>query len=116
MNGEQLPKAVTDIPGPLSRQLAERYFRMVRSHVGICRRDGAYFQPRIHDLRHTFALHRLMAWYQQGADVQLLLPKLSTYLGHIGLAETQHYLTMTPDLLGEAGQRFERYAALEARP
>ena len=59
---------------------------------------------------------RLVAWYRQGADVQLLLPKLSTYLGHIGLAETQHYLTMTPDLLREAGRRFERYAALEARP
>jgi integrase/recombinase XerD len=100
----------------ISRQVAERYFRMVRSHVGMRRRDGAYFQPRLHDLRHTFAVHRLVAWYRQGADVQLLLPKLSTYLGHIGLAETQHYLTMTPDLLGEAGQRFERYAVMEARP
>ncbi len=98
------------------RQSAERYFRMVRSHVGLRRRDGAYFQPRLHDLRHTFAVHRLLAWYRQGADVQLLLPKLSTYLGHIGLAETQHYLTMTPDLLREAGQRFERYAVVEARP
>jgi integrase/recombinase XerD len=100
----------------ISRQAAERYFRMVRSHVGMRRRDGAYFQPRMHDLRHTFAVHRLLAWYRQGADVQLLLPKLSTYLGHVGLAETQHYLTMTPDLLGAAGRRFERYAALEVRP
>ena len=80
------------------------------------RHDGAYFQPRLHDLRHSFAVHRLVAWYRQGADVQLLLPKLSTYLGHIHLAETQHYLTMTPDLLCEAGRRFESYAALEARP
>lgn len=100
----------------ISREAAERYFRMVRSHVGLRRRDGAYFQPRLHDLRHTFAVHRLVAWYRQGADVQLMLPKLSTYLGHIGLAETQHYLTMTPDLLREAGQRFERYAVIEARP
>jgi len=80
------------------------------------RQDGAYFQPRLHDLRHTFAVHRLVAWYRQGADVQLLLPKLSTHLGHIGLAETQHYLTMTPDLLREAGQRFETYVNLEAWP
>jgi site-specific recombinase XerD len=100
----------------ISREAAERYFRMVRSHVGLRRRDGAYFQPRLHDLRHTFAVHRLVAWYRQGADVQLMLPKLSTYLGHIGLAETQHYLTMTPDLLREASQRFERYAVIEARP
>jgi site-specific recombinase XerD len=89
---------------------------MVRSHLDMRRHDGAYFQPRLHDLRHTFAVHRLVAWYRQGADVQVLLPKLSTYLGHIHLAETQHYLTMTPDLLREAGRRFESYAALEARP
>jgi site-specific recombinase XerD len=89
---------------------------MVRSHLGLRREDGAYFQPRLHDLRHTFAVHRLVAWYRQGADVQLLLPKLSTYLGHIGLAETQHYLTMTPDLLREAGRRFESYAAVEVQP
>ncbi len=100
----------------ISRNAAERYFSMVRSYVGLRRQDGAYFQPRLHDLRHTFAVHRLVAWYRQGADVQLLLPKLSTYLGHIGLAETQHYLTMTPDLLQEAAQRFERYAVVEARP
>jgi integrase/recombinase XerD len=99
----------------ISGQAGERYFGMVRSHVGLCRQDGAYFQPRLHDLRHSFAVHRLVAWYRQGADVQLLLPKLSTYLGHIGLAETQHYLTMTPDLLREAGQRFESYATVEAR-
>lgn len=62
---------------------------MVRSHRGMRRQDGAYFQPRLHVIRHSFALHGLVAWYRQGSDVQLLLPKLSTYLGHIGLAETQ---------------------------
>ena len=99
----------------ISRYAAERYFRILRSRVGIERRDGAYFQPRLHDLRHTFAVHRLVAWYRQGADVQLLLPRLSTYLGHISLAETQHYLTMTPDLLREAGRRFESYANPDAQ-
>jgi integrase len=102
--------------GPISRQTADHYFRIVRRRVGIARYDGAYFQPRLHDLRHTFAVHRLVAWYRQGADVQLLLPKLSTYLGHIGLAETQHYLTMTPELLREAGRRFENYAVLGVQP
>ncbi len=100
----------------ISRGVAERYFRIIRSRLGIARRDEAYFQPRLHDLRHTFAVHRLVAWYRQGSDVQLLLPKLSTYLGHISLAETQSYLTMTPDLLREAGRRFEGYADLEAQP
>jgi site-specific recombinase XerD len=100
----------------ISGQAAERYSRRVRSHLRMRRQDGAYFQPRLHDLQHPFAVHRLVAWYRQGADVQLLLPKLSTYLGHIGLAETQHYLTMTPDLLRVASRRFESCAALEARP
>ncbi len=100
----------------IRRDGAERYFRIIRGRLGIARRDGAYFQPRLHDLRHTFAVHRLVAWYRQGSDVQLLLPKLSTYLGHISLAETQSYLTMTPDLLREAGRRFESYADPEAQP
>ena len=97
----------------IGRQTAERYFRIIRDRIGLKRRDGAYFQPRLHDLRHTFAVHRLVAWYRSGADVQRLLPQLSTYLGHVGLAETQHYLSMTPELLREASRRFESYACLE---
>jgi site-specific recombinase XerD len=61
-------------------------------------------------LRHTFAVHRLVAWYREGADVQRLLPQLSTYLGHVHVAATQRYLTMTPDLLHQASMRFEQYA------
>jgi len=98
---------------PASRFAADLSFAVVRGMAGIKRTDGAFFQPRLHDLRHTFAVHRLVAWYKAGANVQLLLPKLSTYLGHVGLAETQHYLTMTPELLREANLRFENYAAPE---
>jgi site-specific recombinase XerD len=97
----------------IARQTAERYFRIIRDGIGLERRDGAYFQPRLHDLRHSFAVHRLVAWYRSGADVQRLLPQLSTYLGHLGLAETQHYLSMTPELLREASRRFEGYVGLE---
>jgi integrase/recombinase XerD len=95
---------------PLARFTAERYFRYVRQAAGLQRTDGAYFQPPLHDLRSTFAVHRLVTWYRQGADVQRLLPQLSTYLGHVGIAETQVYLKMTPELLREANLRFERYA------
>ena len=97
----------------IARQTAERYFRIIRDGIGLARRDGAYFQPRLHDLRHSFAVHRLVAWYRSGADVQRQLPQLSTYLGHLGLAETQHYLSMTPELLREASRRFEGYVGLE---
>jgi len=65
--------------------------------------------------RHCFAIKRLTSWYQQGADVQKLLPQLATYLGHISIAATQVYLTMTPELLHEASVRFEQYAFPEVR-
>jgi site-specific recombinase XerD len=64
-------------------------------------------------MRHSFAVHRLTSWYQQGADVQKLLPQLATYLGHVNIAATQVYLTMTPELLHEASVRFEKYAFQE---
>ena len=66
--------------------------------------------PRLHDLRHSFAVHSLTGWYRQGADVQRLLPVLSTYLGHADLEGTKVYLSMTPELLQQASLRFARYA------
>lgn len=92
----------------------QQAFRKLRLHAGIHREDGARYQPRLHDLRHAFAVNRLVAWYKGGADVQALLPKLSTYLGHISLSSTQLYLTMTPELLQEACRRFERYVNEES--
>jgi integrase/recombinase XerD len=56
-------------------------------------------------------VHRVLAWYRNGQDVQRLLPGLATHLGHINLASTQWYLTMTPELLAEASMRFGNYAA-----
>ncbi len=66
--------------------------------------------PRLHDLRHSFAVHSLTAWYRRGADVQRLLPALSTYLGHSDLEGTKAYLSMTPELLQQASLRFAHYA------
>ncbi len=88
----------------------QNYFRRLRNECGITRHDGARYEPRIHDLRHSFAVHRLTSWYRNGDDVQLLLPHLSVYLGHVHLRATQVYLSMTPELLGEASRRFENYA------
>jgi integrase len=81
--------------------------------VGIRRSDGARYQPRLHDLRHTAAVHRLVRWYEQGANVQRLLHYLSVYLGHSHIRHTQVYLSMTADLLRQAGMRFEQYACGE---
>ena len=87
----------------------EYSFRRLCSLAGVHRNDSGLRQPRLHDLRHTFAVHRLTEWYRNGADVQSLLPALSTYLGHIDLRSTQCYLAMTPELLGEANRRFQDY-------
>jgi integrase/recombinase XerD len=90
-----------------------RAFARLRSKAGVLRNDGARYQPRLHDMRATFAVHRLTTWYQQGADVQRLLPLLSTYLGHASIAATQVYLPMSPELLVEASIRLGHYVALE---
>lgn len=63
-------------------------------------------RPRVHDLRHSFAVHRLLRWYREGVDVQERLPRLSTFLGHVEIHSTQVYLTITADLLNEANARF----------
>jgi integrase/recombinase XerD len=95
---------------PTSVRIIQQAFKRLRQHTGVCRRDGARYQPRLHDMRHCFAVRRLTHWYQSGADVQKLLPQLATYLGHVKLSATQVYLTMTPELLREASVRFQRYA------
>lgn len=95
---------------PLNPDTVSRTFARLRCAAGIRREDGAHFQPRLHDLRATFAVRRLTAWYRQGADVQRLLPSLSTYLGHSSVAATQVYLRLTPELLEEAAERFECFA------
>ena len=94
----------------LARGTVLSAFLRLRRQAGIRDPDGPRLPPGLHSLRHTFAVHRLIAWYRQGADVQRLLPVLSIYLGHARLADTQIYLSMTPELLEQASMRFERYA------
>ena len=97
----------------LSYDRVKTIFPRLKKQAGIYRLDGATFAPRIHDLRHTFAVHQLEHWYQEGVDVQRMLPKLATYLGHQDVTQTKCYLTMTPNLLHKACKRFETYALTE---
>jgi len=113
--GIEAPLFTTRAHVRVRKYLVQTYFRILCERAGVRRIDGGRFQPRLHDLRHTFAVHRLTSWYQQGADVQKLLPQLSTYLGHVSIQATQVYLNMTPELLHEAGKRFEQYAGMEER-
>jgi integrase len=71
---------------------------------------GSHGTPRIHDLRHAFAVRRLVLWHEQGVDVGQRILALSTYLGHVKVSSTYWYLTGVPELMGLLGQRFERFA------
>jgi integrase/recombinase XerD len=71
-------------------------------------------RPRIHDLRHRFAVHTLIGWHRSGLDVGAMLPRLSTYLGHREPRYTYRYLTGTPELLGHAAALLESDQRTEA--
>jgi len=110
----ETPFFTTVTGGSVPPWTIQQNFQVLCDRADIRRADTGK-QPRLHDLRHTFAVHRLTSWYQQGADVQRLLHHLSVYLGHVHLRYTQVYLSMTPELLCEASRRFERYAGKERR-
>ncbi len=99
----------------LDYKRVNKLFCRLREAAEIRRESRARYQPRIHDIRHTMAVHRVTAWYRTGADVQRLLPPLATYLGHVDIRSTQRYLSMTPELWQEASHRFERYTQQEPR-
>lgn len=66
--------------------------------------------PRLHDMRHTFAVRNLLRWYEEGLDVDRKVASLSTYLGHVRVTDTYWYLTGVPELLAIAAARFEQLA------
>jgi len=111
--GEDSAFFVTRSGNALTYDQARKVFPILRNLAGIHREKEARYQPRVHDIRHTMAVHRLLSWYHQGADVQRLLPQLSTYLGHRDIAATQRYLTVIPEIQNQASRRFEHYAMQE---
>ena len=94
----------------LASSTVQTAFDALRQVACVPDRETSGRVPRMHDLRHSFAVHSLTSWYRREADVQRLLPVLSTYLGHSDLEGTKVYLSMTPELLQQASQRFARYA------
>src|SRR5215470_14616130 len=86
----------------LQRREAERVFHAITIRLGL--RTGAA-RPRVHDLRHTFAVHTLTGWQREGADIPALLPVLPAYLGHVEPANTYWYLSATSKLMQPAAAR-----------
>ena len=97
----------------LERNNVERQFRQLRRQAGLTPRPGTR-PPRIHDIRHTFAVRTMLDSYRDGGDPVARLAQLVTYLGHADPAASYWYLSAAPDLLALAAARLEN-DPLEAR-
>ena len=97
--------------GRFAKSTLSLAFHRLACSVGI--RANVGFGPSIHDLRHTFAVRRLVAWYREGKDVQAMLPLLATYMGHVDYSNTAYYLTATAELLGLAAERYNAFLKKE---
>ena len=103
---------VSSVGTRVHERLIDQAFAQLTSTLGM---RAAGRQPRIHDLRHTFAVRQLLAWHRDGADVNAKMPLLSAYLGHVSPAGTYWYLTAVPELMELAAARLDpRRAAVTA--
>jgi integrase/recombinase XerD len=91
---------------PLIYNNVHRRFHRLIDRAGLANRSPR--RPRIHDLRHTFAVRTIIGWYRAGVDVEPRLPLLSTYLGHLNPTMTYWYLTAVPELLLLVSERCQR--------
>jgi integrase len=96
----------------LSSRQVDRVFTLLRKQLGWINR-GAHDAPRVHDLRHTFVVRRVLLWQAQGTDIDQAMLALSTYMGHAKISHTYWYLTAVPELMGVAAGKFEQYARPE---
>jgi len=93
----------------ISRHSASTVFAQLACDLGFTAPAGTS-PPRLHSLRHSFAVGCLLRWYRQGLDPAARLPQLSTFMGHVDPSSTAVYLTITPALLEQASLRFEALA------
>ncbi|CAN7479393.1 tyrosine-type recombinase/integrase [Variovorax paradoxus] len=96
--------------GRYSRVMTHKLLVRVLRRAGLKPQPGRV-GPRIHDLRHSMVVNRMLTWYREGINPQARLPFLATYLGHKDINSTLVYLTVTQELLQEASERFRAFAA-----
>ncbi len=106
----QAPLFTFDGQRPVHPGTASLTFHRLVAALGLTIPDGVS-PPRLHSLRHSFAVACLLRWYREGIDPSTRLCQLSTFMGHVDPVSTSVYLTMTPQLLDEASRRFEAFAA-----
>lgn len=104
---------VAEQGGRLLHQYVHRVFWQLSRQIGL-RQKGQRNGPRVHDLRHRFAVKTLINWYRAGLDIEQQLPVLSTFLGHAYVRDTYWYLSATPELMSHAARRLDK--RWEARP
>lgn len=92
---------------PLTDCTVRWTFVKLSRQIGL-RKTSDSFGPRLHDLRHRFAVTTLLHWYRTGVDVEQRLPALSTYLGHAHVTDTYWYLSAIPELLALTKDRLEK--------
>ncbi len=102
----------TDHAPALKRNTVQRTFSRIRVRLGWTA-QGRARRPRIHDARHTFAVRRLLRWYEEGVDVDRKILALATYLGHAKPTDTYWYLSAVPELMAISSERFEHFARPE---
>lgn len=90
----------------LSLRQVNRVFQHLRDRMSWINR-GAHAAPRVHDLRHTFVVRRVLLWHAQGVDIDQAMLALSTYVGHAMVTNTYWYLTGVPELMALAANKFE---------
>jgi integrase len=95
---------------PLGDRQVHRVFRDLCRQLG-WRNRGAHHAPRIHDLRHSFVVRRIVQWQTQGVDIDQAMLSLSTYVGHAMVTNTYWYLSAVPELMALAAGRFESFMA-----
>jgi integrase/recombinase XerD len=91
----------------LTVNTVETMFVRLSLRTGL-RKPGESHGPRLHDLRHRFAVQTLLRWYRAGLDAERHLPELSTHLGHVHVADTYWYISAVPELLQLATMRLEK--------
>jgi integrase len=101
--------------GPVGYTTLCYNFQQIRRAAGLGDVPGRR-PPRMYDLRHTFACRRILSWYREGRDVNHLLSRLCTYLGHVKISDTYWYLTATPELMAAATRRFDRFVREAEQP
>jgi len=88
----------------LGRSGVDKTFRQITTALGL---RTATTRPRVHDLRHGFAVRTLVNWQRQGVSIDRHLATLSGYLGHVAPSDTYWYLSAVPELMGLAANRLE---------